>query len=222
MPRRGKALELEPDRYELHYQDESHLETNPYLYKVWHRIGAQATVGAVGTNRRLTVFGSVEAFGRGRVEVLCAGQDSECFLMYLEALEQRHRETGREVFLALDNNSCHTSRVSRAALSERRDWLHVIWLARYCPRLNLIEREWRYLKRDVRAHLARTLDDFIAEIIDGLGRLGGIRLDIVNKVPQWFRDGHRKPPTGRPPGRPRGSKDSKPRKPYGKNLPAPT
>ncbi len=215
-------VDIDPDHYELHYQDESHLETNPYLYKVWHRIGTQATIAAVGINRRPTVFGSVEAFGRGRVEVLCAGQDSACFLMYLEALEQRHRETGREIFLVLDNNSCHTSRVSRGALDEGRDWLHVIWLAKYCPRLNLIEREWKYLKRDVRSHLARTLDVFITEIIDGLKRLGGIRSDIVDKVPQWFREGHRKPPTGRPPGRPRGSKDSKPRKPYGKKLHAGT
>ena len=66
----------EPERYELHYQDETHVETNPYLSKVWHRKGVQPTVPAAGTNRRITVFGSVEALGRGRVEVMCAGQDS--------------------------------------------------------------------------------------------------------------------------------------------------
>jgi hypothetical protein len=43
-------------------------------------------------------------------------------------------------------------------------------------------------------------------------------------VPEWFLDGHRKPPTGRPPGRPKGAKDSYKRAPYRKqinaNLPA--
>ena len=73
-------MEVERERYELHYQDESHLETNPYLCRVWHRIGTQPTVPAVGINRRVTVFGSTEAFGGGRVEVVCAGQDSACFL----------------------------------------------------------------------------------------------------------------------------------------------
>jgi hypothetical protein len=52
----------------MHYQDETHLETNPYLCRVWHRVGEQPTLSAVGTNRRVTVFGSVEVFGRGRVE----------------------------------------------------------------------------------------------------------------------------------------------------------
>ena len=40
--------------FELHYQDETHLETNPYLTRVWHKIGVQPTVPAAGANRRLT------------------------------------------------------------------------------------------------------------------------------------------------------------------------
>ncbi len=178
---------------------------------------------AVGTNRRVTVFGSVEALGRGRVEVVCEGQNSACFLRYLEVLDRRRRETGREVILVLDNGSCHKSKKSRAALAEREGWLHPIWLARYSPHLNLKEREWRYLKRDCRSHLADGLREFVDGILAGLTRLGGARLDIVDGVAGWFIAGHRKEPTGRPPGRPKGAKDSRPRKPYErKNLPAPT
>jgi transposase len=189
-------VRAEPDRYELHHQDETHLETNPHLCRVWHRKGQQATVPAAGTNRRVTAFGSVEAFGRGRVEIVCAGQDSACFLLYLEALDARHEATGREVFLVLDNGPAHTSKVSRAALAARAAWLHVIWLARYSPHLNEKEREWRYLKRDVRSHLARGLRAFVDEILAGLRALGGERLDIADHVPAWWLAGHRKEPAG--------------------------
>ncbi len=207
----------------MHHQDETHLETNPYLCRVWHRVGTQPTLPAAGTNRRVTVFGSVEALGRGRVEVVCEGQNSACFLRYLEALDRRRQETGRAVFLVLDNGPCHTSKVSRAALAERGEWLHVIWLARYSPHLNRKEREWRYLKRDARSHLAATLREFVDGILERLARLGGTRLDIEDRVAEWFIAGHRKEPTGRPPGRPKGAKDSRPRKPYErKNLPAAT
>jgi transposase len=192
------------------------------LGRVWHRVGVQPTVPAAGTNRRLTAFGSVEIFGRGRVEVLCATQDSAAFRLYLEALEARYQATGREIFLVLDNGPCHRSKASEAALAERAAWLHVIWLARYCPQLNRKEREWRYLKRDVRSHLARDLRAFADEILAGLRRLGGKRLDIVDHVPDWFLAGHRRPPTGRPAGRPKGAKDSRPRAPRCANLPAPT
>ena len=211
-----------PEQYELHHQDETQLETNPYLSQVWHRRGKQATVPAVGTNRRLTCFGSVETLGRGRVEVLCAEQTSACFRIYLQALGQRHRDTGKEIFLVLDNGPCHTSKASQAELATRADWLHVIWLARYSPQLNKKEREWRYLKRDARGHLARDLRSFADAILAGVRRLGGSRLDIIDQVPDWFLEGHRKPPTGRKVGRPHGAKDTYQRSYHRKNLPAPT
>ena len=213
-----------PERYELHYEDATHVETNPYLTHVWHRRGVQPTLPAAGTNRRLTIFGSVEALGRGRVEVLTVAQDSAAFARYLAALDARHAATGREIFLALDNGPCHTSKVSVAALAERTAWLHVLWLAKYSPELNPKEREWRVLKRDHRGHLAPSPRAFVDGILDGLRRLGGERLDIIDEVPDWFLAGHRKPPTGRPRGRPRGAKDSYKRAPYPKpkdaNLPA--
>jgi transposase len=200
------------------------VETDPYLTRVWHRRGVQPTLPAAGTNRRLTVFGSVEAFGRGRVEAVGARQDSAGFERYPAALDARHAATGREIYLAPDNGPCHTSKTSRAALDARAARLHVIWLAKYSPELNPKEREWRVLKRDARGHLAPTLRAFVDGILDGLRRLGGERLDILDEVPEWFLAGHRKPPTGRPRGRPKGAKDSYKRAPYRKgndgNLPA--
>jgi transposase len=160
------------------------------------------------------VFGSVEPLGRGRVEVRCAAQEAACCLLYLEALERRHRATGQEVYLVLDNGPAHTSTVSLAASEERAACLHVIWLARYSPQLNPKEHEWKALKRDVRSHLAATLRAFVDEIGAGLHQLDGLRIDVVDHVPAWFIAGHRKEPTGRPRGRPKGAKDSYKRAPY--------
>jgi transposase len=214
----------EPERCELHFQDETHLETNPHLCRTWHRKGKQPTLPGVGTNRRVTVFGSVEALGRARLELVRAAQDTAGFLRYLDLLEEHHQAVQREIYLVLDNGSAHTSIISRQALAQRRDWLHVIWLAKYAPQLNPKEREWRYLKRDARSHLAASLRDFVDGILAGLRHLGGAVTTIVDEVPQWFLDGHRKPPTGRPPGRPVGAKDSYKRAPYRHkaNLPAHT
>jgi len=211
-----------PERYELHHQDETHVETNPYRCRIWHRRGTQPTLPAAGTNRRVTVFASVEVFGRGRVEVVQARQDSTGFIRYLEALEERQRATGREVYLVLDNGSAHTSRLSTAALSDRASWLHVIWLARYSPQLNHKESEWKRLKRDVRSHLATDPRTFVDEIVAGLQGLGGERVEVLDVVPQWFIDGHRRAPTGRSAGRPKGAKDAYQRTRNPKNLPAPT
>jgi hypothetical protein len=207
-------VRAEPERYELHYQDEAHLETNPYLCRTWHRKGKQPTLPAAGSNRRVTVCGSVDVLRRARVELVRASQDSAGFVRYLEVLEAHHQAVGREIYLVLDNGSSHTSTLSMQALAQRRDWLHVLWLAKYAPHLNRKEREWRYLKRDARAHLATSLRDFVDGILSGLRQLGATLATIVDEVPQWFLDGHRKPPTGRPSGRPVGAKDSYKRAPY--------
>jgi hypothetical protein len=209
-----------PERYELHYEDETHLDTNPYLARVWHRVGAQPTLPAAGTNRRLTVFGSVEAQGRGRVEVLQARQDSVGFARYLAALEARQEATGRHIILVLDNGPCHVSKATQAALAARAAWLEVIPLARYSPQLNPKEHEWRRLKRDHRGHLASSLRELVDGVAAGLRALGGEPGAIVDEVPQWWIDGHRKEPTGRPPGRPQGARDTRPRKRRSANLPA--
>jgi transposase len=175
----------------------------------------------VAASRR---WGSVEALGRGRSEVVQAAQDTAGFVRYLDLLETHHQTVQREIFLVLDNGSAHTSTLSLQALAARRDWLHVLWLAKYAPQLNPKEREWRYLKRDARSHLATSLRTFIDEILAGLRQLGGICCTIVDEAPQWFLDGHRQPPTGRPSGRPVGSNDSYKRAPYRRkqNIPADT
>jgi hypothetical protein len=209
-----------PEWYELHYEDETHLDTNPYLSRVWHRIGQQPTVPAAGTNRRLTVFGSVEARGRGRIELLTVQQDSAGFARYLAALDARHATTGRDIILVLDNGPRHVSKATRQALADRADWLEVIPLARYSPHLNPKEHEWRRLKRDHRAHLAGSLREFVDAAAAGLAGLGGEESTIVDAVPQWWLDGHRREPTGRPPGRPKGAKDRKPRARRVASLPA--
>jgi len=220
----GKKVRAEPEKYELHFQDETHVETNPHLARTWHRRGKQPTLPAAGTNRRVTVCGSVEVLRRARVELVRAAQDSAGFVRYLELLEARHQTVQREIYLVLDNGSSHTSKASLQALAARQEWLHVLWLAKYAPHLNAKEREWRYLKRDARSHLATTLREFVDGILAGLRHLGGTLATIIDEVPQWFLDGHRKPPTGRAPGRPVGAQDSYKRAPYRhkQNLPADT
>jgi hypothetical protein len=155
--------------------------------------------------------------GRGRIEVIGVGQDTAGFARYLVALDARHDATGRAIILVLDNGPCHVSTITRAA---RAAWLEVSPLARYSPHLNPKEHEWRILKRDHRDHLAPTLRDFVDTIAAGLRRLGGEACAIIDEVPQWWLDGHRREPTGRPPGRPKGAKDRKPRARRAASFPA--
>ena len=76
----GKTGQAEPERDELHFPDETHLETNPYLCRVGPRQGKPPTLPGVGTNRRVTVGGRVEGRGRTRIELVRAAQDTAGFV----------------------------------------------------------------------------------------------------------------------------------------------
>jgi hypothetical protein len=124
------------------------------------------------------------------------------------------------VILVLDNGPCPVSKTTRRALADRAGWLEVIPLARYSPQLNPKEHEWRTLKRDHRGHLAGSLRAFVDAAAAGLAGLGGEAGAIIDEVPQWWLDGYRKEPTGRPPGRPKGVTDRKSRARRVASLPA--
>ena len=47
-----------PERYELHFEDETHLDTNPHLSRVWHRVGARCSVTGSGRLGRRDPVGS--------------------------------------------------------------------------------------------------------------------------------------------------------------------
>ena len=160
--------------------------------------------------------------GASRIEVLQVRQDSAGFARYLAALDAQHAAIGKHIILVLDNGPCHTSAATQRALAARGEWLEVLFLARYSPHLNPKEHEWRRLKRDHRGHLAGSLREFVDTAVAGLAQLGGDACAIIDEVPSWWLEGHRKEPTGRPPGRPTGAKDRQPRKRRTTNLPAGT
>lgn len=77
---------------------------------------------------------------------------------------------GVTVIMVMDNASYHRSQTSRAAPSLFGERLHVVWLPKYCPFLNAIERFWLQLKTLAAANrLHRGLDGVIRAIDDTVG-----------------------------------------------------
>ena len=72
-------------------------------------------------------------------------KDSQTFIQFLEYLLVECFPT-RKIVLVMDNASYHRSKTVQAALSLFEPRVHVFWLPKYCPTLNLIERFWRHLK----------------------------------------------------------------------------
>lgn len=74
-----------------------------------------------------------------------AKKNSETFIAFLEHLAFTVYPDQR-LILVMDNASYHTSRATRAALATLEDHILVVWLPKYSPFLNPIERFWLHLK----------------------------------------------------------------------------
>ncbi len=82
----------------------------------------------------------------GRVSYLTAPhKNSDTFVAFLEQLLVEHPR--QHLILVMDNASYHHSKTVRAALSLYQERILVIWLPKYSPFLNPIERFWLHFKQ---------------------------------------------------------------------------
>ena len=108
------------------------------------RRGERKLIPAPGSPQFLHVFGGYN-WHTGRVSFLTAPhKNSDTFVAFLEQLLVEHPR--QHLILVMDNASYHHSKTVRAALSLYQERILIIWLPKYSPFLNPIERFWRHLK----------------------------------------------------------------------------
>ena len=147
---------------------------------MWAPLGEQPLVPSAGQNRRVPVFGGLDAL-TGRLTILVTERKrSADFLAFLRRLLKRY--AGRHIFLFLDNCSIHRSKVVERFLADRRNRITPIWNAPYTPELNLIERYWGHLKaKAIHNYFFGTIDDLkgaIREAVTAMNRSKTLRLTL--------------------------------------------
>ena len=139
----------------LLFGDESEALTHPYLARVWAKPGEDLRVQAPGRAHKRAILGVLDVTTREVIVTTSATKRSGDFIALLGRLDVIYGPcpggSQKPVVLVLDNGPIHTSKASRAALTERA-WLTIEWLPKYAPELNDIERSWRDLKRHFLAH----------------------------------------------------------------------
>ena len=109
------------------------------------RRGQRRSVPAPGTPSYRHVFGALNWRTQQVDWITTSHKNTDSFIAFLEHLLTVCYPTQRLV-LVLDNASYHKSHAALAALSLFEERLQVIWLPKYCPYLNPIERFWLQLK----------------------------------------------------------------------------
>ncbi len=129
-------------------------------------------VPSAGQNRRVPVFGALDAMTGEVTALITARKRSVEFLDFLRWLVEDIYADRDHIYLFLDNCSIHHTQAVRAYLEAHRDRLTVIWNATYAPNLNLIERFWGHLKRSaIHNYYFETVGNLEKAIMDAVNRL---------------------------------------------------
>lgn len=107
--------------------------------------GQRKRIPAPGTPLHRHVFGAYHWHTAQVAWQQGEKKNSEAFIAFLEHLAFTVYPDQR-LILVMDNASYHKSRATLAALAALEDRLLVIWLPKYSPFLNPIERFWLHLK----------------------------------------------------------------------------
>lgn len=127
------------------------MSVHPPLRRCWMRRGQRKHFPAPGSPRYHHVFGALNWRTQNVNWITAHRKNTDSFIAFLEHLLTVCYPTQRLV-LVLDNASYHKSYAALATLSLFQDRLQVIWLPKYCPYLNPIERFWLQLKNRASAN----------------------------------------------------------------------
>jgi transposase len=167
--------ELEPvlaearaGRHDVYFADGAHFVYAAFLGWVW--CAARLFVRAASGRKRYNVLGAVHAVTHELIRVAnhtSLNAESVCALLRAVAAAG----VGRPITVVLDN-----ARYQKCAVVQglaRALGITLLYLPGYSPNLNLIERVWRFVKKEcLRAVYHATYDDFTGAIDQCLATLG--------------------------------------------------
>jgi transposase len=148
-------------------------------------------VPSAGQNRRVPIFGALDAVTGDVTALLTERKRSDDMLDFLEYLFGHYAHFD-VVTLFMDNCSIHHAQKVRDYLHACRDNVRVIWNAAYAPNLNLIERFWGHLKRSAFTnYFFETIGNLEQAILNQINALNDdpshpfrLRLNTVHKLRQ--------------------------------------
>lgn len=127
---------------------------------------------SAGQNRRVPVFGALDALSGEVTALLTLKKCGADFLEFLDFLLGQHYAEQERVYLFLDNCSIHHTQAVRRYLQAVQPRVRTIWNAAYTPHLNLIERFWGHLKRTaIHNYYFQTVDNLEDAILRAINKI---------------------------------------------------
>ena len=155
---------------EVHWGDETALVNTDVRGRSFAPKGKTPVILAVGgTRQKLSMIATVTNQGKARWMIIDGAFNHERLIEFFESLV---KDTGKKIFLILDNLGVHHCKPVKAWLVEHQAQMEVFYLPSYSPELNPEERLNADLKHVIRSKVpARTKAKLQAAAVDHMTAL---------------------------------------------------
>lgn len=144
------------------FVDESDVHLLPPLRAMWMPPGKQVRIPTPGTNKKKAIFGGMDVLkGQWFYQISDRKRTGE----FCEFLEQIHDANATGItYIIADNGPCHISKGTAKWINEHPR-MQLLFLPKYSPHLNPVEKVWWFLKNRVFANRCYVSFDNIEQII---------------------------------------------------------
>lgn len=149
----------------VYFNDGVHPQHNTRADYGWIYQGQDFEIPSNPGRKRLNINGAINAQKVTDVVIVEAERINaqSCIELWKK---QRKRHPGKTIYNICDNAPYYHSKIIKKWL-EKHQWCQVIYLPPYAPNLNIIERLWKYLRRQVTSYIYyEHFDDFRQAILD--------------------------------------------------------
>jgi transposase len=150
--------------------DECTIKQHPTLLSLWSQKGTRPRVKTSGGHGKVHIFGAVDT-ETGKVHRnLSSSLKATAFKKFLKHLLTQY--STEKVVVIVDNAKAHHARLIHNFIERAKGHLKVVYLPKYSPDLNPIERLWKWLRQVVTHNfffdslnkLKRALQKFFAHV----------------------------------------------------------
>jgi transposase len=156
---------LEDPNNEVYFTDGVHPQHNTRPENGWVLKGENFEIEANSGRKRVNINGALSARDVTEVAIVEAECiNSQTLIALMESLEKKH--PNKMIHVVCDNAAYNKSWVIQEWLQDHPNFT-IKYLPAYAPNLNLIERLWKYLKKEViNSYYYQTFSEFKTAILD--------------------------------------------------------
>jgi transposase len=174
------------DKIAIYFMDAVHPQHNTHTLKAWLRRGKPSYTLTNNGRNRLNINGLYNPHNQDVIVTYHKTINAQATIETFEILKQQN-PTHERLYVISDNAKYYVSRVLKAYLVEN-PIIKLIHLPSYSPNLNLIERLWKYTRKEIiNPHYYEKFEDFSNAIKSFFDNIGQHKQALAQFIGNKFR-----------------------------------